>query len=252
MSTGRKQRKGPAAPASLDAKRREAAWKNGLILSKEGEPKRSLANTMHVLAMHPAWDGVLAFDEFGQTVITGKEPPIREQDRPATYKPGDWTDADTVRTVGWFAEAVGFEPTATQVDQAVETIARKTMIHPVRDWLTSLKWDGVKRLDRFVPDYLGGDATPYTAAVGRCWLIAAVARVFAPGCKVDSLLCLEGSQGIGKSSAPRILAGAQWFADTGITIGDKDSYQALRRSGSSKSRNSRVSGVAPLSASRAS
>jgi len=44
-----------------------------------------------------------------------------------------------------------------------------------------------------------------------------------------AMLGLEGEQGIGKSSALRLLAGPDWFADTGITIGDKDSYQALRR-----------------------
>jgi hypothetical protein len=204
-------------------------WRSGLLLSNKGEPKRCLANVMHVFSLHPEWAGVLAFDAFGLAVVTLKRPPMRNQDAPQDYATGDWTDEDSARTVAWFASEVGFEPGVVQVDQAVGAVARKRTVHPVRDYLTALDWDGVARLDDFASAYLGAARSAYSAAVGRRWMIAAVARVFEPGAKVDSLLGLEGQQGIGKSSALRILAGPEWFADTGITIGDKDSYQSLRR-----------------------
>lgn len=205
------------------------AWQRGLLVTKQGAPSKSLANVMHVLSLHPDWDGVLAYDEFGLAVVSRREPPMRSQDAPANYEAGDWTDEDSARTVAWFASEIGFEPTVSQVDQAVATVAKKTVVHPVRDWLSSLTWDDVPRLSDFAAVYLGAPTSAYAAAVGRRWMIAAVARVFDPGCKVDSLLGLEGAQGIGKSSALRLLAGAEWFADTGILIGDKDSYQSLRR-----------------------
>ena len=204
-------------------------WRSGLIVTGEGQPKRLMANVLHVFSLHPEWCGVLAWDAFGIAVVTRKRPPMRPQDAPAGYEIGDWTDEDSARTVAWFASEVGFEPATAHVDQAVAVVARKTIVHPVRDWLSSLNWDGTKRLDDFAPAYFGARQSAYATAVGRRWLIAAVARVFEPGCKVDSLLGLEGEQGIGKSSALRLLAGAEWFADTGIAIGEKDSYQALRR-----------------------
>jgi len=206
-----------------------AFWRRGLITSRDGAPKRLVANVLHVLSLHPDWQGVLAWDAFGLAVVTRQRPPMRTQDAPAMYEPGDWTDEDSARTVAWFASVVGFEPATMHVDQAVGVAARKTIVHPVRDWLLSLAWDGTPRLDEFAARYLGTPPSPYAAAVGRRWLIAAVARVFEPGCKVDSLLGLEGVQGIGKSSALRLLAGAHWFADTGVELGSKDSYQALRR-----------------------
>jgi predicted P-loop ATPase len=204
-------------------------WRNGLITTEKGAPKRGLANVMHVLTMHPEWADVLAYDAFGLAVVTRKRPPMREQDAPQDYATGDWTDEDSARTAAWFAAKVGFEPGPKSVDEAVAAVARRRVVHPVRDWLASLTWDGNPRLSNLASGYLGAAPTAYGAAVGRRWLIAAVARVFEPGCKVDSLLGLEGEQGIGKSSALRLLAGADWFADTGITIGEKDSYQALRR-----------------------
>lgn len=205
-------------------------WRNGLLLtSKDKLPRRCLANVMHVLSLHPAWRGVLAFDEFGLAVITQKQPPMRPEDAPPTYKLGDWTDEDSARTATWFASEVGFEPTTIHVDQGVAVVAKKQIVHPVRDWLASLEWDGTPRVDSFATLYLGANDSAYAKAVGRRWMIAAVARVFEPGSKVDSLLALEGKQGIGKSSLLRLLAGPEWFADTGVMVGDKDSYQALRR-----------------------
>jgi putative DNA primase/helicase len=204
-------------------------WLSGLLNNAEGNPKRCLANVMHVLSQHPEWGGVLAWDAFGLAVVTRKRPPMRDQDAPTYYENGDWTDEDSARTAAWIAAEVGFEPTTKMVDDAVNTIAHRTIVHPVRDWLSSLKWDGTPRLDGFAATYLGAPDSKYAAAVGRRWMIAAVARVFEPGSKVDSLLGLEGNQGIGKSSALRLLAGAEWFADSGLDIGSKDSYQSLRR-----------------------
>jgi putative DNA primase/helicase len=204
-------------------------WRSGIVQTEKGAPKRCLANVMHVLSLHPDWHRVLAWDAFGLAVVTRKRPPMRGQDAPEDYAIGDWTDEDSARTASWFTAEVGFEPTSRMVDEAVAAVARRHVVHPVRDWLSSLKWDQVERLNGFAASYLGAPESKYAAAVGRRWLIAAVARVCQPGCKVDSLLGLEGSQGIGKSSALRLLAGNEWFADSGIEIGTKDSYQALRR-----------------------
>jgi len=101
-------------------------------------------------------------------------------------------------------------------------------VHPVRDFITSLKWDGVDRLETFLIEVAGAEDTPYTRAVTKKWLIAAVARIMQPGCKVDTMLILEGAQGIRKSTLLRELTGPEWFSDTPIMIGDKDGYQSMR------------------------
>lgn len=203
-------------------------WERGLVVTLEGKPRKCLANVLHVLSRHPKWNGVIAYDAFGECVVKLIPPPVRVQDGPSF--PGEWTEADSTRTAAWFASIVGFEPATTHVDQAVVAVAERAIFHPVRDYLAGLSWDETARLDRMLVDYFGADNTAYTRAIGPRWMISAVARVMAPGCKADHMLVLESPmQGLGKSTALRILASDPWFSDTGIVIGDKDSYQALRR-----------------------
>jgi len=72
------------------------------------------------------------------------------------------------------------------------------------------------------------DHAAYVYEVSRKWLISAVARALTPGCKADSVLILEGNQGLGKSSALRILAGDDWFGDALPPMSSKDASDYIR------------------------
>ncbi|HZV03633.1 MAG TPA: VapE domain-containing protein [Gemmataceae bacterium] len=93
--------------------------------------------------------------------------------------------------------------------------ARRNGFHPVCDYLDGLKWDGVKRLDKWLTAYGGAEDTPYTNAVGALLLTAAVRRVRQPGCKFDEIVVLENpDQGTNKSSTLALLAvNPDWFTD---------------------------------------
>lgn len=96
----------------------------------------------------------------------------------------------------------------------------------MRDYLNSLKWDGVKRLERLFVEYLGSEDSEYTRTITRKTLVAAVARIFNPGCKFDQMLTLVGKQGIGKSYIIKKLAGP-WFSDSLPDLKGKEAYEAL-------------------------
>ena len=100
--------------------------------------------------------------------------------------------------------------------------------HPVRTYLESLVWDGTRRLEKWLSTYCFVEDTPYSRAVGRLTLIGAVARVMEPGCKMDTVLILEGLQGWNKSTVWRILASDEWFTDALPDLHTKDAAQALR------------------------
>jgi predicted P-loop ATPase len=92
--------------------------------------------------------------------------------------------------------------------------ARREVRNPVVEYLQSLQWDGKQRIDTWLATYLGAAETPYSRAVGRLWLIAAVRRAMQPGCKFDEMLVLESEQGKDKSTALKTLAVRDdWFTD---------------------------------------
>jgi len=86
-------------------------------------------------------------------------------------------------------------------------IARYNPFNPLRDWLTSLKWDGVKRVDNWLATYANADVTVYNTLAGKVCLLQAVARAYTPGYKCDATLILEGDQDSGKSFLVKILGG---------------------------------------------
>jgi predicted P-loop ATPase len=103
------------------------------------------------------------------------------------------------------------------------TLARMNGFNPVVEYLDTLSWDGTKRLDRWLVDYLGAEDTPFNRSVGRLVLLAAVRRAKHPGTKFDQVLILEGPQGSGKSTALRIL-GKEWHSDA--ELGKVDGKEA--------------------------
>jgi hypothetical protein len=106
-----------------------------------------------------------------------------------------------------------FDPGKEHVRDAAQTLCLENTVHPVRDYLEGLKWDGRQRAGSWLVDYLGADDTPLHRAMGELVLMAAVRRVRQPGAKFDSILVLEGRQGSGKSTAINILASEAYFSD---------------------------------------
>lgn len=216
---------GGAPPAALDWRAR-MLWE----VSAKGanRPARHAENAIVVLRYHPAWAGRLRFDTHGQ-LVTVSDPPWHESDdHEASGGERAWTDADTVRLSAWLRREVSpLDLSTADCDRAVVVAAEASPYHPVRDYFDSLQWDQSPRLSTAPARYLGTQQTDYTALVLRWWMIAAVARTYQPGCKVDNVLILEGPQGIRKSSALRVLAGPRWFSDTPIDLQHKDAFQAL-------------------------
>jgi putative DNA primase/helicase len=127
----------------------------------------------------------------------------------------------------WLAQQYNLRVKSTQVIEAVSVVAHDHAFHPVREYLHKLEWDRVPRLESWLTDVMGVQASDYSAKVGKRWMLSAVGRVMRPGCKADSVMILEGAQGAGKSTAMSILGG-EWFMDTPFALGDKDGFQAIR------------------------
>ncbi|MEK7754512.1 MAG: virulence-associated E family protein, partial [Acidobacteriota bacterium] len=131
-----------------------------------------------------------------------------------------WNDYQDTKTAEWLQHQ-GIHVPVNIAGQAVQAVAVTRRFHPVRQYLDSLKWDGIGRIDDWLTLYLGAEPGDYSRAVGARWLTQAVARIYQPGCKADCCLILEGAQGIKKSMSLRTLA-EPWFTDEIAELGTKD------------------------------
>lgn len=121
-----------------------------------------------------------------------------------------------------FEEDLRFRPNNGYFRKAVENTSRRSSFNPVKDYLSPLWWDGRERVKTWLIDYAGAQGPrEYVEAVSSLILIAAVARVYQPGCKFDEMLVLESPQGADKSSAVRLMAVRdEWFTD-GLELGSR-------------------------------
>jgi predicted P-loop ATPase len=186
----------------------------------------NLNNASKVLRADTRLAGRLWFDEFANRIQTTIAfPPHQADCLPPT--PREWTEHDSLRLTTHMQANVGMAYVKVEtVKQAVTMIAMDTRINPPQHWMESLAWDGVTRLELAMIKAFGAESTDYTRAVGRCFFVSMVARVYRPGCQVDTVPVFEGAQGLGKSSALRIIGG-EWFAECNESVMTKDFYHVI-------------------------
>lgn len=216
-----------------------AAWRRMLLETEKGAIKACRENV--VLALDGVElphgrgrlrgiaevEGVVAFNEFTNDVMKLRAPPWGS---PA----GVWDEVDELLMGEWLTRHhwLPSMPRGT-LEEAVRMVAYRHRYHPVREYLNGLTWDKEPRLATWLQravleeDEHSPELQRYLARVGTWFLQGMVARALEPGVKFDYMLILEGAQGMRKSTLLATLAGA-WFADTGLVLGEKDSYQQLQ------------------------
>jgi len=211
----------PRTPTAAGRAARPAIdWRKHLMLTMLSRPYSNLANAATALRKSPEWQGILAYDEFSQRVVSRGVTPFG---MPPTEK---WEDNEDRCAAEWLQHQE-INVSANVAGQAVQTVARECLFHPIRDYLLQQKWDGKARIDRLLPHYFSAKPSTYYRAVGACLLISAVARIMKPGCKVDTVPILESPQGNLKSTAVSVLFGEDNFTDDISDLGTKDAALQL-------------------------
>jgi hypothetical protein len=209
--------------ASIGTREASKGWKGHCIMNERDAIPPVLANVLCALRRHPGLSGCFAADEMALLPMLVK--PLPGTDGKGLPRPV--SDAD-VAGVQELLQREGLVKLGRETThQAIDARAAERPYHPVRGYLDSLAWDGRERIGGWLTTYLGVEATEYTAAIGRMFLIAMVARVFDPGCRADYMIVLEAAQGKLKSTACRVLGGP-WFSDALPDVGvGKDASQHL-------------------------
>lgn len=191
-------------------------WKTKLVYELRSTViSNSVWNQMLILNNDSAYAN-FAFNELaGRVQVTGEVPWDRPTDNVF------WRDADTAQLKAHLdVHYVTFS--SRNHDVCFTKVADDRRFHPIRDYLDSLPaWDNTPRIESLLVRCFQADDTPYVRAVTRKTFAAAVARIYKPGTKFDSVLVLDGVQGIGKSSFFKELVGDEYYSET-LSLTDMD------------------------------
>jgi len=190
-------------------------WRSKLTFGMMGDIENTSANLILILKNDKRFKNI-AYNQLTDSVqITGWVP----WDRPESNK--FWRDADEAQLIAIIdKEYTSFSDRNFKV--AFTKVTRDRAFNPVKQYLDNLsKWDGVKRVERFLITNLAANDDKYTEEVTRKWFAAAVARIYQPGIKFDSILVLDGKQGVGKSTIIKSLVDPEYFSDS-LQLSDMD------------------------------
>ena len=194
------QRRADAQPTSVDLRK---AWTKramdisgqlGLTRQKNAMSVDNSQENCRKLVEHFFADRIW-LDAFTQRILTTINWSNFNQVGPVRL----WKDVDDIFATSILQAEAGYKLQKGTVRDAVEVFAHSRPRNSVVDWLTSLKWDGKRRLSALMPRVFGTPSRRYFVRAGRNLLISMVARAMEPGCKVDTMLVLEGPQGALKS-----------------------------------------------------
>lgn len=208
--------------ADIDVGDYDDSWIEKLEVEK-GQVVSSIDNIVLILENDPKLKGIYAYNEFDHIEIATSSMPWRRVSVELDKSLRDSDDSNLRHYLERNYKITGKE----KIRDAIKVVANRNTFHPVREYLESCKWDGVERVDTLLIDYLGAEDCEYVRTVTHKTLVAAVARVYEPGCKFDYMLTLSGAQGIGKSTLFDRLGG-NWFSDSLTSVTGKESYEQLQ------------------------
>lgn len=199
-------------------------WLEGLDMDRNGSCYTTIDNIVHILTHDPYLKGRFALDTFEHREVAVKDLPwrkVHKNDRGLTD-----TDEAFIRH---YLEKTYDIASPQKVRDGLDIIVNRNAYNPVKSYLSSLQWDGEPRLGTLLVDYLGAEDTEYVRAVTTKTFVAAVARIFNPGVKFDTVLVLVGPQGVGKSTIIKMM-GMDWYSDSLTDIRGKEAFEQLQGS----------------------
>ena len=206
--------------AAADFTEDDDSWKKQLEYeSRSTALKNSLRNITLIMENDPSLKGIV-FNQLADGMEIKGDVPWKH---PARF----WRDADDAQLISFVDSNYGsFSDRNYRI--AVTKVTDDRSYHPIREMFEALPpWDKAERLETVLIDYLGAEDSPYVRAVTRKALCAAYMRVYHPGIKFDTMIVLNGAQGIGKSTLIAWLGG-EWFSDS-LALSDMNDKTAAEK-----------------------
>lgn len=187
-----------------------------------GRPKATIDNVIMAVERSDICGAEICYDAFrDETIFYGKDRSGWEHENDERY----------IKLRRRLERLHKFLPIGKDmIRDAVRVVAKDNEIDTAQEWLNSLEWDGVPRIEKFATHYLGAIDSEYTNAVSLYMWSALAGRVLKPGVKADMAPVLKGAQSLGKSSAIAAIAPSlDEFCE--IDFGEKDTDLARKMRG---------------------
>ena len=201
----------------------DAEWYGQLELDKAGKVAATDRNVRLIFENDSNLKGVFRYNEFVRNIYLS---------RPTSWRKDIPEEGDQIRNIDYpcLRTYLGLKYELTNramIDETMQAIAYTNKYHPIREYLTSLQWDGEKRLETTMQDYFNAEDSAYTCEVFKRSMIGAVMRAMNAGCKHDTVMILVGAEGTAKSEFLRRLGG-KWHSDTFDMSHGKEVFEQLQ------------------------
>lgn len=197
-----------------EEERQKAPWKDELYKDNKGKIENRIENYLLYFNESENYKGKIKYNDFLQQ----KE-----------FKDREWNDFDEDIAVNNIEKEIGLS-NVTKVRTSLSEIFDANRYNPIKDYLNNLEWDEERRIDRIFIRCFNVDDTPLVRSLSKKWFIAAVKRVFEPGCQFDNMIVLQGPTGIGKTTFCRLLSNNFYSELKFDEIGNKDIVDKLNKS----------------------
>lgn len=196
-------------------------WMEELEVDSKGKYTSSAVNINIIFSNDVRLKQIFRLNDFDGKRYVFKSMPWRRVTKPEPVKNVDYSGLRN------YLESLYGITGTLKIDDAMALEFEKNHYHPIKDYLKKVEWDGEKRVDTLLIDYLGAEDNLYTREATRKMLVGAVGRIFRPGVKFDLIVTLVGEQGCGKSTIIKKL-GQQWFSDTFMTVHGKEALEQIQ------------------------
>lgn len=187
------------------------------ISPSTGARKKSTTNGELIIQNDEQLRDMVQYDDFEKITKLKRLPYWRSHDDKNYY----WLDMDTVHVKAHIDRCYNIQFSTDILNEIIDKEAYEHKFHPIKSMIESKSWDGNKRVETLFIDYLGSPDTHYTREVSKKWLMAAVARIYNPGIKYDTMVVLYGEQGGGKSTLASKLGGNWYNQSINSFVGDE-------------------------------
>ena len=197
----------------IENARKEKVWESSLEVDSKGNIKNVITNYIIYLTQSDRYKDKLKYNDFTKQ----KE-----------FNDKEFCDFDLNRLYNNIERDLGLT-SRPKIESALMEVFDTNKYNPIIDYLNSVEWDSVKRVERLFIDLLDADDTELNKYMTKVWFIAAVKRIFEPGCKFDNMIVLQGEQGIGKSSICDLIS-LKYSNNVSLNeVGNKDLINKLNR-----------------------